>query len=74
VLPEDELRRLGTVSDHTGQVHCDALLDVDVGRAEDLGDGLGDRQEDAVAEYGSRGDLTLVQTAVRQLGRVRSSK
>ena len=36
VVPEDVLRRRGAVPHQTGQVHGEALLQVDVGSAQDL--------------------------------------
>ena len=44
VIPEDVLRGLGAVSHQTGQVHGEALLQVDVRAAQDLGVGLWEGQ------------------------------
>ena len=40
VIPEDVLRGLGAVPHQTGQVHSEALLQVDVGATKDLGEGF----------------------------------
>ena len=52
---------------HAAEVHGGALLDIDVGAAEDLGDGLGDGEGQDVAHDRGAGDLTLVQPRVRLL-------
>ena len=40
VIPENVLRRLRAVPHQTGQVHGEALLQVDVGATQDLGEGF----------------------------------
>ena len=40
VIPEDVLRGLGAVPHQAGQVHGEALLQVNVGAAQDLGERL----------------------------------